>query len=199
MKTVRPIVIAAALMIAGCASSGASEGAKSGVSWWRSAIAPWNWFGSSLQVSEQGVGKLDGNTPMNTEAVSAGLDDKYKIRKGMRGENGKVVSFFQAIDGQKIRIVVNGIGTVNRIDVTDPDITTADGKKTGTPFSELYSKAFGACQKGTGNDSDGVECLAPGSKHISYLFSGKWHGPEGLLPSDDTLKTWTISKIIWRK
>ncbi|MFV2798327.1 DUF1131 family protein, partial [Escherichia coli] len=24
-------------------------------------------------------------------------------------------------------------------------------------------------------------------------------GPEGLMPSDDTLKNWKVSKIIWRR
>ena len=73
------------------------------------------------------------------------------------------------------------------------------GVSIGTPFSDLYGKAFGACRKGQGADGDGVECKAPGSEHISYLFSGEWHGPEGLMPADDTLKSWKISKIIWRK
>lgn len=205
MKTVRPVVIAAALMIAGCASSGASQGTESESRWWNplswswSAAAPWNWFASSLQVGEQGVGKLNGSTPMNAEAVSAGLNDKYSIRKGMRAENGGVASFFQAVDDKKVRIEVKGTATVDQIDVTDPAVTTADGRKIGTPFRELYSKAFNVCQKGTGSDSEGVECKAPGSTHLSYLFSGEWHGPQGLLPSDETLKSWTVSKIIWRK
>ncbi|MFA2251935.1 DUF1131 family protein, partial [Escherichia coli] len=30
-------------------------------------------------------------------------------------------------------------------------------------------------------------------------FSGEWSGPEGLMPSDDTLKNWKVSKIIWRR
>ncbi|AXF76687.1 RpoE-regulated lipoprotein [Erwinia tracheiphila] len=205
MKSVRPIVMAAALMMAGCASSGASQGEKSQTGWWNSlscswfAAAPWNWFGSSLQVTEQGVGKLDGSTPMTADAISAGLKDKYKLRKGMRSEKGNVVSFFQGIEDGNVRVEVNGNATVNRIEIADPAVCMSEGKKIGTPFRELYNKAFGACQKGTGNNSDGVECKAPGSQHISYLFSGEWHGPDGLLPADETLKKWTISKIIWRK
>ncbi|EXU74805.1 RpoE-regulated lipoprotein [Erwinia mallotivora] len=203
MKTVRPLLIAAALMIAGCASSGDARGADSGASWWNplswswSAAAPWNWFGSSLQVSEQGIGTLNAATPMNEEAIGAALKNNYQIRKGMRGENGGVVTFFQGVEDKKVRIVVNGTTTDSQIEVSDPAITTSDGKKMGTPFSELYSKAFGACLKVSG--SEGVECKAPGSQHISYVFSGEWHGPEGLLPADETLKKWTISKIIWRK
>lgn len=205
MKTVRPLAIAAILMLAGCASSGTSTGSDSGATWWNpltyswSSLAPWHWFGSSLEVTEQGVGKVNGSTAMNAEAISEGLSGNYTVRKGMRGENGSVVTFFQAVSDKQVKVEVTGEATVSRIDVTDSAIATADGKKVGTPFSALYSKAFGSCQKGSGSDRDGVECKAPGSQHISYVFSGEWHGPDGLLPSDETLKKWTISKIIWRK
>ncbi|MGE9552395.1 RpoE-regulated lipoprotein [Erwinia amylovora] len=205
MKTVRPLAIAAILMLAGCASSGTSTGSDSGATWWNpltyswSSLAPWHWFGSSLEVTEQGVGKVNGSTAMNAEAISDGLSGNYTVRKGMRGENGNVVTFFQAVSDKQVKVEVTGEATVSRIDVTDSAIATADGKKVGTPFSDLYSKAFGSCQKGSGSDRDGVECKAPGSQHISYVFSGEWHGPDGLLPSDETLKKWTISKIIWRK
>ncbi|MGC6745156.1 DUF1131 family protein [Escherichia coli] len=30
--------------------------------------------------------------------------------------------------------------------------------KIGTPFSDLYSKAFGNCQKADGDDNRAVEC-----------------------------------------
>lgn len=44
-----------------------------------------------------------------------------------------------------------------------------------------------------------VECQAEGSQHISYAFTGHWSGPDELMPSDDTLKNWKVSKIIWRR
>lgn len=97
-------------------------------------------------------------------------------------------------------MVINGDqGTINRIDVLDSDIPADTGVKIGTPFSDLYSKAFGNCQKADGDDNRAVECKAEGSQHISYQFSGEWSGPEGLMPSDDTLKNWKVSKIIWRR
>ncbi|KAB2509498.1 DUF1131 family protein, partial [Enterobacter hormaechei] len=34
---------------------------------------------------------------------------------------------------------------------------------------------------------------------IRDRFSGTWNGPEGLMPSDDTLKKWKVSKIIWKQ
>lgn len=205
MKNFRPLAVAAALMLAGCASSGTAQESHSGATWWNpltyswSSLAPWHWFGSSTEITEQGVGGLSGSTAMNEQAISDGLNGNYPVRKGMRGENGGVVTFYQAMDGKQVKVEVSGEATVSRIDVTDDAVATSFGTKIGTPFSDLYSKAFGACQKGSGNDRDGVECKAPGSQHISYVFTGEWHGPEGLLPSDEALKKWTVSKIIWRK
>ena len=29
---------------------------------------------------------------------------------------------------------------------------------------------------------------------LAIFFSGEWSGPEGIMPSDDTLKDWKVSK-----
>ena len=51
-------------------------------------------------------------------------------------------------------MVINGDqGTISRIDVLDSDIPADTGVKIGTPFSDLYSKAFGNCQKADGDDN----------------------------------------------
>jgi hypothetical protein len=191
MKTLRLMMPAALLMLSGCST-------LSEMHW--SSLSPLNWFGSSLEVSEKGVGGLNASTPMNEEAVSEGLNGNYRLRSGMKTDNGAVVRYFEALDDKTLMVIVNGEnGTVSRVDVMDKEVKTDGGVEIGTPFSELYSKAYGACEKGTGDDAQSVECRAPNSQHVSYLFSGEWRGPEGLMPADDTLKKWTLSKIIWRK
>ncbi|EEV5655207.1 DUF1131 domain-containing protein [Escherichia coli] len=167
MKSLRLMLCAMPLMLTGCST-------MSSVNW--SAANPWNWFGSSTKVSEQGVGELTASTPLQEQAIA------------------------DALDGDNVAMVINGDqGTISRIDVLDSDIPADTGVKIGTPFSDLYSKAFGNCQKADGDDNRAVECKAEGSQHISYQFSGEWSGPEGLMPSDDTLKNWKVSKIIWRR
>ncbi|WP_213716742.1 RpoE-regulated lipoprotein [Cedecea lapagei] len=191
MKSLRLMMLGLPLVLSGCST-------LSSVNW--SAAYPWNWFGSSIEVSEQGVGKLTSATAMDEKAVSEGLNDNYRLRNGMKTENGTIVRYFEAMKDKDVKLVVNGEkGTVSRVDVMDNDIKTASGVKIGTPFSDLYQKAFGVCEKGSGDDAAGVLCQAPNSQHISYLFTGEWHGPEGLMPSDDTLKKWTLNKIIWRR
>ncbi|HEY3983089.1 RpoE-regulated lipoprotein [Cedecea sp.] len=191
MKSLRLMMLGLPLVLSGCST-------LSSVHW--SAAYPWNWFGSSVEVSEQGVGKLTAATPMDEKAVSEGLNDNYRLRSGMKTEKGAIVRYFEAMKDKDVKLVVNGENSsVSRVDVMDDDVETASGVKIGTPFSDLYDKAFGACEKGSGDEAEGVICKAPNSQHISYLFKGEWHGPEGLMPSDDTLKKWTLNKIIWRR
>ncbi|RWR00845.1 RpoE-regulated lipoprotein [[Pantoea] beijingensis] len=204
MKFVRPAMIIAALLLAGCASSGSQT--QSDSSWWNpfskiswSSLSPLNWFGSSLEVTEQGVGDVNGSTTMSESVLNDALSGKYKLRQGMRSSNGGVVSFWQALEDGKVKLLINGNATVSRVEVMDVAIATQDGTKIGSKFSEHFDKAFGACEKAPGLDSSEIECKAPNSQHIHYVYSGEWHGPEGLMPPDDTLKNWTLSKIIWRR
>ena len=177
MKSLRLLLCALPLALTGCST-------LSSINW--SAAYPWNWFGSSTEVTEQGVGKITASTARDQDA--------------MKTENGNIVRYFEALKDDKVAMVINGDkGTVNRIAVMDEEIPTSGGVKVGTPFGELYQKAFGHCASVPSDDSVAVECKADGSQHISYVFSGTWNGPEGLMPSDDTLKKWKVSKIIWKQ
>lgn len=191
MKTLRMFICVLPLALGGCST-------LSSVNW--SSAYPWNWFGSSLEVSENGVGDITASTPLDEQAINDALGGDYHLRSGMKTDKGNIVRYFEALKDKQLALVVNGEnGTVSRIDVLDSDIATDKGVKIGTPFSELYDKAFGNCVKGSDDDISGVECKAPGSQHISFLFNGEWSGPEGLMPADDTLKKWKVSKVIWRR
>lgn len=192
LSGVRLLLLGAPLLLAGCST-------MSGFSW--SSLSPLNWFGSSsMQVTDQGVGGVTATTALTESYIKEGLKGDYRLRSGMATKDGKLISFYQAMKEGQIKLVISGQqkGTVERIDVMDKAIPSQWGVTVGTPFSELYKKAFGVCRKGSGDDSAQIECAAPDSKHVSYLFDGDWHGPEGLMPSDDTLQSWKVSKIIWR-
>ena len=191
MKSRRLLLCALPLALTGCST-------MSSVNW--SSAYPWNWFGSSTQVTEQGVGNLTATTLLNEQAIGDALGSSYRLRSGMKTANGNIVRYFEALKDDKVALTINGeSGTISRIDVRDSNIKAASGVKIGTPFSDIYSKAFGNCQKGSNDNGAVVECKAEGSQHISYAFTGNWSGPEELMPSDDTLKNWKVSKIIWRR
>ncbi|MEP8538057.1 RpoE-regulated lipoprotein [Enterobacter asburiae] len=191
MKSLRLFLCALPLALTGCST-------LSSINW--SAAYPWNWFGSSTEVTEQGVGKITAATALDQDAIQDALSGDYRLRSGMKTENGNIVRYYEALKGDKLALVINGDkGTVNRIAVMDEDIPTASGVKVGTPFSDLYKQAFGNCTSAPSDDKVAVECKAEGSHHISYVFTGTWSGPEGLMPSDDTLKSWKVSKILWKQ
>ncbi len=204
MKFFRPALIVAIMLLTGCARSGSE--ASSDTQWWNplakiswSSLSPLNWFGTSLAVSEQGVGDINGTTPMDKAAIDRGLNGDYTLRQGMRSNNGEVIAFWQALDDGKIKLVVLGKGTVNRIEVMDANIPDSDGTHVGDKFSRYYTRAFGHCQKAQGFDHQSIECKRSASSHLSYIYSGTWSGPESLLPPDDILTSWTISKIVWQR
>ena len=191
MKSLRLVLCALPLALTGCST-------LSSINW--SAAYPWNWFGSSLEVTEQGVGNITAATALDQNAIQDALSSDYRLRSGMKTENGNIVRYYEALKGDKLALAINGDkGTVNRIAVMDEDIPTASGVKVGTPFSDLYKQAFGNCTSVPSDDEVAVECKAEGSQHISYVFTGTWSGPEGLMPSDDTLKSWKVSKILWKQ
>ncbi|MEL0554079.1 RpoE-regulated lipoprotein [Raoultella lignicola] len=191
MKSLRLLLCALPLALTGCST-------MSAVNW--SAAYPWNWFGSSMEVTEQGVGGLTAATPLNEQAIGDAIGGSYRLRSGMKTASGNIVRYYEALKGDNVAMTINGdAGTVSRVEVRDSEIKTASGVQVGTPFSDLYSKAYGNCQKGVNDNGPVVECKAEGSQHISYAFTGHWSGPEELMPSDDTLKNWKVSKIIWQR
>ncbi|WP_413529170.1 RpoE-regulated lipoprotein [Rahnella inusitata] len=193
---VRPMLLALPLILTGCSSM--SHMSMPSVSW--SSFNPLNWFGSSLTVSDKGVGEITASTPLTEEAIKDALDGDYTLRSGMSMSNGKMLSFYQAMNDKDVKMSISGEpkGSVQRVDVVDPKVESEWGVKIGTPFSDLYTKAFDVCVKGEGDDAQNIECKAPQSTHVSYVFSGIWHGPDSLMPADDSLKDWKVSKIIWR-
>ncbi|WP_237388258.1 RpoE-regulated lipoprotein [Xenorhabdus sp. Sc-CR9] len=185
-------LVGCSLLLTACA--GASE-----FSW--SSLSPFNWFDRPFNVSEQGVGNINQQTNMTQSAIEQELEGKYRLRSGMETKDGKLISIIQGMENNQVKLEFYGSvnGKVNRIDVRDEDIKTIWGTKIGTLFSDVYDKAFGACQRS--NDfttQPTVICTAPQSQHVSYVFSGIWDGPEELMPSDDVLKDWKVSQIIWK-
>ncbi len=194
MKTRHLLVFCLSLLLTGCSTLSSLSDVK-----WSKAY-PWNWFGSSLEMSEQGLGDITATSPLDEETVSDALGGSYRVRSGMKMENGHIVRFYEGLKDDKVELVIVGDKTgASRISTSDSSIESASGVEIGTPFHTLYSKAYGSCSRAPGDDSQLVACKAPGSQHLSYLFGGEWRGPEGLIPSDDTLKNWTLKKIVWQR
>lgn len=189
VRFVVPGVLAASLLT-GCS-------ALSSFSW--SSLSPFNWFGSKIEVSDAGVGGLNAGTPLAQAPIDQALNGNYRLRSGMGTSNGQLSAFYEALKGDQIKLVVSGKpkAQVTRVDVMDDAIPSVWGVKVGDVFSAHYSKAFDVCQLIPGDETRSVSCVEPQAKHVSYIYSGEWSGPEGLMPSDDILQSWRVSKIVW--
>ncbi len=130
LSGMRWLLLGAPLLLAGCS-------ATSSFSW--SSLSPLNWFGgsSSMQVTDKGVGGITASTPLSENEIKEGLKGDYRLRSGMATNDGKLVSFYQAMKEDQIKLVISGQpkGTVERIDVMDKDIPSQWGVSIGTPFS----------------------------------------------------------------
>lgn len=188
---IRPLLLGLPLLLTGCSAS-------SGFSW--SSLSPFNWFGNSLEVSSKGVGNITAGTPMKENVIAEALGNNYQLRRGMMSNNGSIVSYYQVLDGSELKLLVIGEpeGKVQRVEVTDKKVETEWGTALGMPFSKLFSKAYGACKAGEGDDVGKVVCIAEQSSNVRYIFTGQWAGPQDIIPPDDTLQHWTVSKIIWQ-
>ncbi len=202
MKALPSALLASAVLLSGCAGSGQhAVSNQDAVHWWNplsyswSSALPWNWFGSSLQVTEQGVGNVTHLTPFTTEAIGKAIGSDYRLRQGMGTRDGQIVSYIEAMKDKQVAMTFYGDSSVQQINIKDPKIVSLQGVKLGSPFAQTYQKAFGACQ--AGQDSQHVRCRAPNSQHIDYIYQGEFNGPSGLMPADETLKQWTVSQIDW--
>ena len=115
----RVLVCVAPLLLSGCST-------LSGMNW--GAMNPVNWFSSSTEVTENGVGDITASTAMDEKAITDALDGDYRLRSGMKTANGNIVRYYEALKDDKLAMIINGDnGTVSRIEVLDPDIETASG------------------------------------------------------------------------
>lgn len=182
------------LLLSGCSSLG-------GMSF--SALNPINWFSSdNLMVSADGLGNITGSTKITESEIKKELGSRYHYRQGMEMQNGDIMVILQGLEENKVQVAFYGKenGTVDKIEISDPKVETTWGTAMGTPFKDIYKKAFGACSKGPViNEQKTILCQSEHAKSVSYVFSGKWDGPDGLMPPDTALTDWKVIQIIWQK
>ncbi len=197
MAFLRWTSMAIVMLLAGCARPEPTTSSSLFAGWSWSKINPANWFGHSLLVTDRGVGELTALTPMEQDTLSTSLHNNYRLRKAQESNGKGIVTFWQALQDNQVKLEIFGQSTVSRVVVMDDSARGPGGITTGTLYSKLYSKAYGICHTADENQDTDVVCRAPGSQHIWYQFSGQWHGPKGLMPDDETLKNWQLNQIIW--
>lgn len=141
------------------------------------------------------------DTPIDRELINDVLKHQYTIFSGvyLNEESGDVNVAFDAVKEDKVAFsfYLNLQGTLNYLEATDKDLTVLPDIKITTPFNKIYSDALSGECKVTDRINNDVICPAPGNANIYLVFSGEWSGPSSLIPSNDKLKDWVVTKIIW--
>ena len=95
-------------------------------------------------------------------------------------------------------VVGNGYGRISHIEVVDPQFGNWLGPRISDPYQALrHHLQLGACEAGTEQHSGRVLCEAAETSRVTYVFSGRWNGPDGQLPPEPVLENWTMSEMIW--
>lgn len=149
-------------------------------------------------ISDTGVDGLTASTAMTVNVIDSTLQHHYQLLDGMQMQNGKLVKFIEARKNGKPALQISGTDRgITRVIVLDPALKTDTGVKIGTTFSSIYPSAYNVCHKNDDSFAKDIICQAPGSQRLTYYFTGEWQGPDILLPANDILKTWMVSKIVW--
>lgn len=157
--------------------------------------------GTGLEISETGLGGINASTPFNQNVIQKLLPGYTVKIKKEEGEAGiyRVMTISQKNKTVAMINPVEGGTRIFNIRVRSNQITNALGPKIGADFKSIFgSKVGNACTPGEEEFSGMVLCPAPQSSHLSYLFSGKYDGPDGELPPMPQLKSFTVAEIIWR-
>ena len=150
---------------------------------------------TQLTVSEAGLGGLKPNTPFSQDQMQQ-LFPNFDIVKDSRSTEGERFPIFRIRkDGQDI-LVINPTSDYQHIfSVQIKSKTVKNQLETNLGSTYQLDKS---CSPGVEEQSGKVICLAFGSKRIMYVFAGEWHGPDGVLPPIEILRSWELSEIVWK-
>lgn len=152
-----------------------------------------------LEVTENGIGKINKTTPFDAAKVNALLPgfeansytafkhgDPYPILRITRHEK-EVMLIIPTKDKTRIASVA----------VVHADVKMPKGSRLGDPFDKIYSDSS-SCRPADGELSGKVLCQVPDSSHLFYLFSGPQKSSQAIMPALGQLNRWTIDEIIWK-
>ncbi|MBN1758121.1 MAG: DUF1131 family protein [Chitinispirillaceae bacterium] len=152
-------------------------------------------------ISENGVGPITGQTAFEKKEIER-LFPQYTVDKVIRSTEGEEFPALQVAENGEILLVINPDYTeasIFSIEVRSSRIRNSTGPGIGFTYSTVIKDSLVSCCTASSEEYSGyVICRDSRSKHIHYLFSGEYNGPDGELPPPDILKDWKIKEIIWK-
>ena len=153
-----------------------------------------------LTLDEDGLGGITASTPFDIPVLHKIVPGVVFERADQQTEDGTRTVIRATRRGRTgFALYSDGRGRVATIEVVSRRV----GNRLGPRVSDTYqltriNDQIGSCWPGTEALSGTVVCEAAQTGRISYVFSGRWNGPDGRLPPTAVLDHWTISQMIWR-
>ena len=156
---------------------------------------------TQLTVSEAGLGGLKPDTPFSEDQIQQ-LFPNFDIVKDSSSTEGELFPVFCIRkDGQDI-LVINPTSDYQHIfsvQIKSKTVKNQLEANLGSTYHDVYGNQLDkSCSPGVEEQSGKIICLALGSKRIMYVFAGEWHGPDGVLPPIEILRSWELSEIVWK-
>jgi hypothetical protein len=153
-----------------------------------------------LDLTTLSIGPINGQTPFDRTHIE-GLLKGYTIVNGVIVDGGQLMTIRVLLEGEELlEIFPNPDGaSIDRIVVRSPSIVDGNGFHVGSSYTAIFGEAPAPdAQPGMSEYSGCVLCPAPGISNLTYIFDGNWTGPNGIIPPQNILQTWSIKTIIWR-
>ena len=181
------------LLLSGCGGSDDKQGQTT-----NTAIkAP----SDAIFLSTDSVGKITASTPFNIHHITEAFSG-LNVSQQTSFQEGEAYPVIRVAKGAKTLLTINPTTdqkSIYSIVIEDNLIHNHLGHRLSTKFSSIYSyDHVEKCLAGQEELSGKTICYAPKMRNILYIFAGRWDGPDGEIPPEDILATWTLDSIIWK-
>jgi Protein of unknown function (DUF1131) len=154
----------------------------------------------SIAITEDGVGPINASTPFDLKTVQK-LMPGLKVKRGTSFTEGEEFPILKVSDLKVVLFTIipddNG-RKIFSIVTKSNRVKNSFGVKIGDMHVGVFGDKAGDCSPGMEEYAGTVSCLAPRSKHVHYIFVGKWDGSDNEIPPQEVFKSWTVSEIFWK-
>ncbi len=153
---------------------------------------------TDLKLGVDGVGTV-GSADFDLASLRA-IQPEFQWEQSERQtESGPQTTMVASRDGTPVMNVMgDDRKRVTQIEIVNRDVESWLGPKVGDLYQPLrHNHQLADCEAGTEHRSGEVLCMAAETARITYVFSGRWNGPDGQLPPETLLDHWTMSEMIW--
>jgi hypothetical protein len=155
----------------------------------------------TILLSAKNIGPINAQTPFNIHHFTISFQG-FNVSQQTSFQEGEAYPVIRIAQGAKNLMTVNPTADqtgIYSVVIEDNLVRNQLGHRLSTQFSHIYTDDnVEKCLAGREELSGKTICYAPNARNVLYIFSGRWNGPDGEIPPQDVLSTWTLDSIIWK-